>query len=136
MTKNSMYTHYETDKDCEVNGVWIDFGDFKFRLARAGGSNKRYATVLAAAAKPHTRAIENKTISPEKSQEILRDVFAKTVVIGWEDVKDREGNELTFSYENCVALFTELPDLFADIQEEAAKLANYRLEVLDGIAKN
>ena len=62
----------------------------------------------------------------EKATELLADVFSRAVVLGWENVRGRDGKEIPFSAENCMKLLLDLPALFKDIQEQAELLANYR----------
>jgi hypothetical protein len=62
--------------------------------------------------------------------------FAETVVLDWEGVLDREDNEIPFSSENVVKIFTDLPDLFDVIQEEASNLTNYLMEEIESDIKN
>jgi hypothetical protein len=58
------------------------------------------------------------------------------VVLGWENVTDSTGKVLPFSYENCLKVFNDLPDLFKDIQEQAQRSALFRAELLERDAGN
>lgn len=122
------YELFGTDGDKEKAGIDLDYGDFKIRVARAGGSNRRYFKVLEQKSKPIRRALATGAADPKQVSAIMREVFAETVVLGWEGVTDREGNELPFSKENAVKLFKDLPDLFADVQVQASSYAQF-LEV-------
>ena len=41
-----------------------------------------------------------------------------------------------FSKENAVKLFSDLPDLFRDVQNQAAAISNFRAEVTEDTIKN
>lgn len=135
--KMSPYAMFQTDAKLEKDGIILDYGDFKLRIARAGGANRRYERLLEQRTKPIRRALQTDAPGLKRRVEpILREVFAETVVLGWEGVVDRDGNELPFTKENCIKLFEDLPDLFADVQEQATKMSNFRSEALEDEAKN
>lgn len=125
---SSPYELFGTDSDREKGGIELDYGDFQIRVARAGGSNRRYFKVLEQKSKPIRRALATGTANPQQVAAIMREVFAETVVLGWTGVTDREGNDLPFTKDNAVQLFKDLPDLFADIQNQASSYAQF-LEV-------
>lgn len=152
----SMYEQFKTDAELERNGVEIDYGDFRVTVARAGGANKRFARVLESKSKPYRRAIQTETMNLELSIGLLREVYAEAIILRWEtkvneewligiepppDV-DLEAVELTnegllaFTRDNIVEVFTLLPDLFQDLQEQAQKIAMYRSHILDIDAGN
>ena len=66
----------------------------------------------------------------------MREVYAETIVLGWDNVQDAEGNDLAFSKENVIKLFTDLPELFEDVQNAASTQALFRQETLEQEAKN
>jgi hypothetical protein len=53
-------------------------------------------------------------------------------VLGWEGVEDREGNPMEFSRDNVVRLFTDLPELFLDVQQQSQKAALFLVDILEG----
>jgi len=122
----NIYEQFETDKDVEKDGLTIDYGNFSFRIARAGGSNVKYNKILNLLTKPHRRSMEVGVMDDEVAKKIMREVYAKTVVLGWDKVTDRDGKEIKFSWQNCVKLFNDLPDLFADIQSQAVQSALFK----------
>ena len=67
---------------------------------------------------------------------ILREVYADTVVIGWSNVEGADGKPMAFTRENVIKLFTDLPELFADVQDQATNLALFRAEINEQDAKN
>lgn len=136
---SNLYSAYETDKDLESGtGIWLDFGEGigRFLIYRAGGANQRYHNFMRShILKKHGRAINANTIGEEKARRLWAEVYAKTVVIKWEGVKDRDGQDIPYSEERCVQLFMDLPELFNTIQREADNFANFKKAELDADAE-
>lgn len=141
---------FKTDAAKEVEGVRIEVGindhnglPIGIRVARMSRSNKRYAKRLEAVTRPHSAAINNETLDNELGRKLLQEVFADTILLGWDNVPKSEltGNaddteELEFTRENALALFNELPDMYDDWESKAKSSANFRDAELDGNAKN
>ncbi len=132
---------FKADPSLEKDGVWLEYGEadgkpVRILIARAGGANTAYTKRLEALVKPYRRQIQTETIDPEQVQKLLKQAYAETVVLGWENVTDAEGNPLPFSAANVVKLFTELPDLWQDVQEQAQRATLYRAEILKAEAGN
>lgn len=116
----------QSDGDLEKNGIDLAFGHGRvITVARAGGSNRKYRTTLADAYKPHKAALERGTLDEETAARMLREVFARSVVLGWSGWLDEEGDEIPFNVENCMALFEEAPEIFRMVQDESEKFANF-----------
>lgn len=145
---------FATDVSLETKGIIIDYGMDRIKIARAGGANKKFERLLEAKTKHLRRAIQIGAISNEQSNVIMREVFAETVVLDWEtntgtlvepkwekgiDPKDagKTGKALLpVNAENVNAVFTNLPDLFIDLQQQAQAGALYRLEINEASAGN
>lgn len=154
----SAYSNFRTNPETEVKGIVLDYGMFYFRVARAGGANKLYNRVMKRVFDPHRRAIQTDTLPEKKLAELMRQAYAEGVVTGWgykkhEDDKsfidgkflaeetdaetgDVKTVELAFTPANVAKVFADLPDLFADIQEQSSKVSLYRDAVKDEDAKN
>jgi len=126
---------FKTNPELEKSGVAIPYGEFNIIIARAGGKNRMYANLLTETFKPHQRQINNETIDPDLMNELMIKVYAKTVVKGWDGIKDSEGKDLEFSAANCIKLFKELPDLFEDVRAQSTRIGNFRDQVLEDDAK-
>jgi len=127
---------FETDGNLETEGLWLDYGDARIKIARAGGSNKRYEKRLEVLSRPHKRLMKADRMPLREMNKLLKQVYAESVVLGWEGVTDREGNVMPFSAENCIRLFDDLPDLWEDVLEQARNSAIFRREVLESDSKN
>ena len=138
----SLYKQFATDKNVERDGVVLSYGknsknkDITLRIARAGGANIRYTKLLEAAIKPYRRQLQNETMDNGVAEDITMRVYAQSVVLGWEGVEDENGNDMEFTVENCMKLFKDLPDLWADIQSQATRAALFRQDILEADAKN
>lgn len=132
----NVYEQHETDKKVEKEGVILDYGDYSFRIARAGGSNQKYNKTLARLTKPVTRLIQTEKIEIEVLTKILIQAHAEAVVLGWTNIKDRKGKKIPFSVKACVELFTDLPDLFEDVKTQAQNLSLFAMDIKDEQAGN
>ena len=122
----SPYEVFKTDTDLEKAGIWLDYGDFKIRIARAGGSNSAYSTMLTKVMRPIQRRLDLNLVTDEEARKKLAVVFARTVLLTWEDVADEDGEEMEFSVDNAVKLLTDLPDLLTDIMSQATQSILFR----------
>lgn len=138
----SLYSQFGTDKKVEQEGVFLQYGTTKdgkpiqIKICRAGGANTAYNRAMEAKTKPYRRQLQNGTLDMEVMTSILREVYADTVVIGWSNIEDADGKPMPFNRDNVIKLFTDLPELFADVQEQATNLALFRVEINEQDAKN
>ncbi len=138
----SLYKQFKTDNSLEKEGILLEYGEnskgkpITIRIARAGGANKAYEKRMEIRVKPYRRQIQNEIIETALVEKIIKQVYAETIVLGWENVEDENGNDMEFSVENCLKLFDDLPDLFRDIQEQSQRAALFRQEVREADAKN
>lgn len=130
------YSLFESDADAETSGVWVPIADMKFKLARAGGLNDNFAKAVTKTFKPYQAAVASDTMPKELALELVINVFVDTVLLGWENVKGRDGAAIEYSKASAKKLLTELPNLFLKLQEEATKLSNFRKESLEIVAGN
>lgn len=136
IAENSPYAMFATDKDIEKKGVVIDYGAFSITVARAGGSNVKYTKTVDALSKPYRRAIANETIAPEQVKKIMREAYAKSVVVGWTGMVDATGAPIPFTVQNCIRVFEDLDDLFSDVMEQAQRAALFKKDITEGVVGN
>ena len=91
---------------------------------------------MEALVKPYRRQIQAETIDNKVLEKLVMQAFAETVVLGWENVEGRDGTVLEFNVANVIQLFTDLPDLFKDVQEQAQKAVLFREDILEVESKN
>lgn len=124
---------FKTSPKLEQEGIWLDYGDFRIKITRAGATNKRFKRLMEERMKPHRRAMANETMSNDLAERITREVWAESIVLGWDsplgaNVMPYKGASFQFSTDNCKQLFNDLPDLFIDVREQSLKLGLF----LDG----
>lgn len=138
----SLYKQYTTDTNLEKTGVILQFGmnsknkPMSIRIARSGGANTKFNKVMEAVMKPYRRQIQTETIDRDLLKKLLQEVFAKAVVLSWENLEDENDEPLEFTIENCIKLFEDLPDLFAEVQAQSDKVALFRLDLKETDAGN
>lgn len=137
-----LYESFSTNKNYEKSGVWLQYGEntkkqpIKFLIARVGGANTAFSKALEAAQKPYRRQIQTDTMDERVAEGIILDVFARTVILNWEGVQDRDGVDMPYTKENVIKLMTDLPDLFADIRVQAQNVTLFRDATNEVDAKN
>ena len=122
----SLYSAFGTVEEYEKNGVTLDFGVAKFRVRRAGGSNREFLTLLATKLRPHRRSIDAGTMDEDAAKAIHLEVYFKAVVVGWEGVTDRSGSLLEYNLMNFKQVMTDLPDLWDRLRLEADTIKNFQ----------
>ena len=133
----SIYDKFATDKKLEQEGIVLDYGDgLELRIARAGGSNVKYEKVVQFKMKKFNQQMKHDLLEPEQMREVMREVLAETVVLGWKGVTDRQGDALPFTKDNCIQLFKDLPDLFDDVLEQSRKANLFKEMVREEEAGN
>jgi hypothetical protein len=138
----SLHQVFKTDSTAETEGVWIEepSGDAskpaRFKIARAGGSNRKYQRIWDLKTKPFRRLMDLGQLDDATSDRIYAEVYAEAVVLGWENVTDAEEKGLPFTKDACVALLLELPELFADLRVQANRLAPFRADIREEDRKN
>lgn len=104
---------FKTNSNLEKDGIWYDVGPCSFLIRRFGGSNaSKVKQAMAKYYKPHARKFETDSIDPEESSKIMAKVFVESCLVTWKGVTDTNGEEIPYSAEKAVALFTSLPELF------------------------
>lgn len=138
----SLYKSSQTDPNKEKDGVLLEYGlnskkePITFTVAREGGRNVQYQKVAEHIFKPFRRQIQHGQIDPEVLEDLLAQVYAKSVVKGWSGVEDEHDEPLEFNEANVQKLLTDLPVVFDAIKEVARDYNQFLLESLEEDAKN
>jgi hypothetical protein len=146
----SLYKMFGTSKSVEQDGIILDYGDVRLRIARAGGANTAFKESFKQKIKPYKRQIDQKVMDDDVAMSLLAESYADTVILSWgtkqEDkdgavtyshtIADADGEQMEFNAANCTKLLIALPELFADVQEAANQASNYRTgEEKDNVKK-
>lgn len=127
-----LFDTFETDAKAEAEGKWFNFPANKdgtkpgFRLARMSRTNPRYQAALEAVGKTFKTEIKLDVLTEDLAYEPMLEVFLDTVLLGWRNVQNRDGQEISFSKDNARELFAKLPALYDALREQSASLANFR----------
>ncbi len=133
-------------EDAEVQGVLLDLGDSRIRIARAGGSNIRFQKLYEAYQKVYGRQIELDTLDDKVQLREFISIYAKAIVLGWESgpldepingiIPGPDGEDLQFNEANTIKILTDLPELFSYITKSSMEVALFRDKVKQADAKN
>lgn len=143
--KSILHKNFATNKDLERTGITLEYGDpdepdakpVRILIARAGGANTAYDKALDKRTRSIRRQIQANAVSIAEMRKISREVYAETVLLGWEGVTEDDGKTpIPFNFENAVKLLTDLPDLFDDIVQQASTAQLFRGVQLEEDAKN
>jgi hypothetical protein len=138
----TLYKQYKSDKNVEQQGVRIEFGPnskgaiMAMQVARAGGSNEKYLKAGERILKPHRRQIQTETMNRKLFEAKMMEVFVDGCLLGWENIEGEDGNELEFTRENAIKLFTDLPDLYSEVLSNSNNAALFRAEINQADAGN
>jgi hypothetical protein len=122
---------YKTDKNAEVNGVWIEVDDgVEWLIARL--NNERAREMRRKLEKPY-RSFQS--IPDKVSEEILRKVIASTVLLDWKGMTDDNGKAIPYSAEKAEELLKDLPDLLTDVANASMARETFQTEAVEA-AKN
>lgn len=102
---------YKTDKTAEVAGVWVEMDEgVEIRVARL--NNEKARDERRKLEKPY----RNFQQVPDKvSEEIMRKVVARTVLVDWRGLTDEDGKAVPYSAEKAEELFVAYPDFLNDV---------------------
>lgn len=101
-----LFAAFSTDPVKEEKGTQTMLpgcGDTKWLIARAG--NPDYARLLSSLYRRHRAVLESKGKEANaKSNDILAEVYAKTILLGWEGTVTYKGEKLAYSEKNALTL--------------------------------
>ena len=133
MTKINLYAKYGSDRQKEKTGVpfYIDKDSDTYILV--GRWCSRNVEHLKAQAEVSLRMAD---VDENEREEARTLVFAEHLITGWNNIVDKDGNDLPFSRENAVALLADLPDLVNELVNFSLDRANYGLDSVETATKN
>ena len=129
-----IFTEFATDEYLENSGAWHTVnGGARLLVARAG--NRQYAKALTAAVERDRKILDAEDDAADaRSETIMVDVLADTVLLGWEGVAFK-GEELSYSAANARKLLKirDFRRLVTQLSEDSAAY-KAKLEVVQGEA--
>jgi len=133
----SLYGSYKTDATVENEGAWFPYGDgVCIRLARAGGANKNFLRCAEVFSNKYRAQLNRKQLPNDVALDAIIELYADAVVIAWEGVTDENGDDLVCTKSNVIKVLTDLPDLFAQVQEDATEREAFKEFIKEADSKN
>jgi len=137
--KRNPYSKYHIDPEKVKAGVIFQDEDNRVRVTYAGTENTRYEKMLKLKLKPFETRIREDRFPDKEFYKILAEVYAATVVLGWEvnvgtdeepvwgeGIFDAEGNIIQVNEFAIVQAFTLGERLFQDVIKVASNFNLYR----------
>lgn len=116
--------NFGADKSLEQDGNWINIGGDQWLLiARLG--NPRYAIEFQRLLKPHIKEIRRADL-PKGMLELQKKALAKTILLGWEGLKDDKGQLVEFSPDMALECLIDNQDFFELVQSLAEDRENFQ----------
>jgi hypothetical protein len=128
----------KTDLNKEENGVWVTFvSGIELLIARA--RNPKYNELMRRLADPVINKIRDEDkFSSEDYAKLLMEVRAKTILLGWKNIQDKNGNDIKYSSEKALEFFKdpELKDFYAFIVGVSESADHFKKLILKASEKN
>lgn len=120
-----LFSEFATDAKAEEEGVWEDYAEgVSFLIARS--NNKKYARLITKAFEKNKRLLEAKNDAAEaRSEEIIVDVSARALLLGWKGDLAWKGEPLEYSFENAKLLLA-VKDFRRWVFERAEDISRYK----------
>ena len=88
---------FAVDAKKEEEGVWVSVDSDGAKILVARANNTRYREEFRKLLAPHRAAYRAGTLSEEIAGNILGKALARTILLGWEGIKNDDGTELVYS---------------------------------------
>ena len=123
----------QADPVAEETGIDLAFGNGRFiTVKRSGSSNREYRACMKRVFEPHQKPGGALSTTDDVATELLKEVYAESIVVGWKGFKDGEGKDIPYTKANCIALFENADEIFDHVQTEASRFSNFaRKEIED-----
>jgi len=119
-----IYDIFGTSKELETNGTPLKFGDTTIYVKRAGGHNREYKKTLAEKTREFLK--NNGVITADDAEVIIAEVYAETIIAGWDNLTDKSGTIIEYNKENCTKLLLDLPDLVEAIEKVITNISYFQ----------
>jgi hypothetical protein len=135
----NIFKTYASDLQREETGIEVQIGpDAYITVARA--NNKKYSRLLTQAFEANKFILNRKAsgdsdVANDKAEEIIIDVMAKSILIGWRGIVDDKGAEVPYSYAAAKEALM-IKDFRLDVSKHAEDFNNFRKVTEETDAKN
>jgi hypothetical protein len=120
-----IFSTFATDATLEEKGVWKKMGNGRFLIARA--NTRAYNAEFTKLYEQHDAALNaNDEEANKLAEEIMAQVYAKTVLLGWDGANKFKGEDLgEYSYERALELL-RLKEFRTWVAKIATSFDNYK----------
>ena len=128
---------YNTDRNAEEDGVWVDYGDgVKVQVRRL--SSKFSRDVRRKLEKPYSSQFRNRDMPDSLQEELLNKQLSMAVVVNWEGVPDPDKPDtmLPYSQDNVLRIVKDFPDFRDDILTASMERTTFEKEQRKDAEKN
>lgn len=156
-----LYKTMKTSDRLEEKGIWLDIGETRILLARAGGKNTKFTAAAEKLAREHKRSLE--LIGEKQGRKLFAKIYSENVVLDWltkidGGSLDEDGEVITddkfagdryergisgpddklieFSVENVLKTFDDLPDLLVMVKQTAEDASLFRQSLIEDVTGN
>jgi len=111
-------------------------------LKPATQSNRKYFNALLKGSGTRLSRIKRAKIDEKVYEDNLKEdkkLYPEHVIVGWKNVTDTSGKEVSFNKQNCISFVEQLPDwIFEKVRNFAATNENFVEEQMDAeeVSKN
>lgn len=120
---------YQTDKNLEEEGVWVDLGgNVQVKVARI--TSRKSKEVRRKLERPMVRKNRSDDLSIDQLEQLMTEQLAQAVIKDWRGVTDDEGNDLPCTVENCRTILTKFPDFREDVATASLEKETFRTAAL------
>lgn len=121
------------DTNKELSGVWREWSngtyDIEFHIKRAGGANNEFKIAFERATRKFRRnGVDLAEIAPEKQDEVMGELYADHIVLGWRSKQPINGvvlDDSNFDRDNLLTLYKQVPSTLAFCITQASSENNY-----------
>lgn len=126
--KTNLSKAFGTNKELELEGKWFEIAeDISFRMRRTGGANShRFNELRALYFKPYARQIKTDSLNNKTYDSLFVQVFVDACMVDWKGLLDEDDNQIPYSKEVAIKLFTEHSDLFDTVVELTGSMDEFK----------
>lgn len=105
-------------------GVWAEYRGSKFLIAHT--SSPKFQRALARHQLPFRRKLNEGTLDPEKNKEIVAKAMSEAILLGWEDVQNKDKQTVPHTIAAGYTALMRDPEFRDFVTEFAMAISNYR----------
>ena len=116
----------DQDTTPQTEGVWESFGEAEFKIRHV--SNLDFQRMVLRLQQPYRRKIDNNTLDPKISKDIICKAMGQYVLVDWRNVGDKSGQALPYSPELAYSALMNREDLREFVSAYSMNLDNFMIE--------